>query len=130
MDFGKALQELNKGKQIKVPEWGGYWFKEAGIIKVMTAEGEELDTPHFQQYIFRSDWKIVGGYTVTVEDLKGEIKDFPLHLVQLMVERQEEQGNDSNVSVFQTDVFSCKSTGGFDWIDTREGVDFWEVMIG
>jgi hypothetical protein len=59
MDFGEALKELNEGKKIKVPEWKGYWFKESGMVKVMTAEGNVLETPHFQQYIFRMDWEFV-----------------------------------------------------------------------
>jgi hypothetical protein len=58
MNFGQALEALNEGKKIKVPEWGGYWFKQSGMIKVMTAEGVILETPHFQQYIFREDWEI------------------------------------------------------------------------
>lgn len=59
LTFGLALEALNEGKKIKVPEWKGYWFKESGMVKVMTAEGEVLDTPHFQQYIFRTDWSIL-----------------------------------------------------------------------
>ena len=59
MNFGKALEVLNSGGSVRVPEWKGYWFKESGMVKVMTAEGEVLDTPHFQQYIFRTDWQVV-----------------------------------------------------------------------
>jgi hypothetical protein len=59
LNFGQALEALNEGKKIKVPEWKGYWFKHTGMVKVMTAEGDILDTPHFQQYIFRNDWQIV-----------------------------------------------------------------------
>jgi len=59
VNFGQCLEALNLGDYIKVPEWGGYWFKESGIIKVMTKEGVVLDTPHFQQYIFREDWIII-----------------------------------------------------------------------
>ena len=60
LNFGEALEALNLGQKIKVPEWKGYWFKQSGMVKVMTAEGVVLETPHFQQYIFRTDWEIVG----------------------------------------------------------------------
>lgn len=70
MNFGEALKGLNEGKKIKVPEWKGYWFKEAGIIKVFTAEGEILETPHFQQYIFRDDWAFVVDDNKTSVDCK------------------------------------------------------------
>ena len=59
LNFGQALEALNEGKKIKVPEWKGYWFKQAGMVKVHTAEGEIIDTPHFQQYIFRTDWEVI-----------------------------------------------------------------------
>ena len=58
LNFGQALELLNEGMKVKVPEWKGYWFKESGMVKVMTAEGVVLDTPHFQQYIFRTDWQL------------------------------------------------------------------------
>ena len=45
LNFGQALEALNEGKKIKAPEWKGYWFKEAGMVKVMTAEGEVLGGP-------------------------------------------------------------------------------------
>lgn len=59
MNFGEALEAANKGKHIKVSEWNGYWFKEDGIMKVKTHDGNTFNTPHFQQYIFRTDWEIV-----------------------------------------------------------------------
>lgn len=54
-----AIEAMNQGFKVKVPEWKGYWFKESGMVKVMTAEGRVLETSHFQQYIFREDWQIV-----------------------------------------------------------------------
>ena len=64
MNFSEALIHLNNGYFIKAPEWGGYWFKEAGMIKVKTNEGEILETPHFQQYIFREDWIVLNPETM------------------------------------------------------------------
>lgn len=59
VDFGMCIKALNEGKKIKAPEWNGYWFKEGGLVKVMTAEGQVIENPHFQQYIFRTDWIII-----------------------------------------------------------------------
>lgn len=64
MNFSEALIHLNNGCFIKAPEWGGYWFKEAGMIKVKTNEGDILETPHFQQYIFREDWIVLDPTTM------------------------------------------------------------------
>lgn len=40
-------------------------------------------------------------YTVTDNDLKGEIKDFPIEVVQKMVDRRIEQQGIADISVFQ-----------------------------
>ena len=63
-------------------------------------------------------------YKVKPEDLKGEIKYFPIEIVQKMVERQVEQGNEADVSVFQKSIFS-----GFLWENAVEGHDFWNSVI-
>lgn len=72
MNFGEALETLNAGGKVKVPEWEGHWFKESGIIKVRTAEDQVLEDPHFQQYIFRTDWEQVDSF---VDRLKTEKDD-------------------------------------------------------
>lgn len=82
MNFGEALEILNAGGKVKVPEWKGYWFKESGMIKVRTAEDQVLETPHFQQYIFRTDWEQVDSF---VDRLKKE-KDDLEHNVQKLSE--------------------------------------------
>lgn len=46
-----------------------------------------------------------------------------------MLERQAEQGNLENVKVFQKCACRGKSNGGFDWISTVEGEDFWHQVI-
>ena len=69
-------------------------------------------------------------YIVEKKDLKGEIKDFPIEVVQKMVDYQVLQGNNANVSVFQHDATAEHWEGGFDWEETREGHSFWERVIG
>lgn len=32
MDFGKALEALKAGYQVKLPSWAGYWQKEGDTI--------------------------------------------------------------------------------------------------
>jgi hypothetical protein len=58
MTYGEAVEEMNKGNGVKLPEWSGHWFKEDGIVKVSLSDGGVLKTPSFQQYIFRTDWEI------------------------------------------------------------------------
>lgn len=62
-------------------------------------------------------------------DLKKNIVDFPLHVVQKMCEEQVKQGNKFDPDVFAMDLFACKFNGGFDWGDTEQGIDYWKTVI-
>lgn len=66
---------------------------------------------------------------VTAEDLKGDIADFPIDVVQAMVKYQMDQGNKPNVKVFQTLKMADKHQGGFSWNETEEGDEFWNEII-
>lgn len=62
---------------------------------------------------------------ITEKDLIGGIKDFPIEVVEKMIERQVEHGNPADVGDFQ-DI----ATGGFFWDEATEGYDFWSEVIG
>jgi len=60
---------------------------------------------------------------------KGDIKNFPVEIVERMLWHQVDQGNKRNVSVFEkasTKGFSCM---GFTWEFTIEGFNFWSRVI-
>lgn len=66
---------------------------------------------------------------ITEKDLIGQIKGFPIEVVNKMIEYQIEAGNRASVEVFQRKPNAGKDLGGFNWLDTPEGVDFWEDII-
>lgn len=68
-------------------------------------------------------------YKVKPSDLKGEIKDFPLEVVQKMVERQYEQTGKCDVKVFQNQKYASSYEDGFRWSQTPEGHNFWRGVI-
>lgn len=68
-------------------------------------------------------------YEVKPEDLIGKIKDFPIEIVQQMVNRQIEQGNPADIEIFQYDKSAGKAVGGFNWWSTREEHTFWARVI-
>lgn len=68
-------------------------------------------------------------YKVKQEDLVGQLLDFPIEVVQKMVERQVEQGNKPDVTIFQKDCRATKLEGGFTWEPTIEGDGFWYRVI-
>lgn len=69
-------------------------------------------------------------FKVEQSDLVGDIKDFPIEVVEKMIEEQVKQGNKANVSVFQKVCIASKSQGGFDWEKTNDGENFWGDVIG
>ncbi len=78
MNFTEALQTLDQGKKVKLPEWIGYWFKEDNKILVHTRIGEILDSPYLEDYKNRTDWQITDG----LRDFGGAL--IPLKLGKLV----------------------------------------------
>ena len=68
-------------------------------------------------------------YIVTTNDLIGNISNFPIEIVQKMVDYQVKQGNEPDVVTFQMNCFMSKDYGGFDWDETDEGTNFWNEVI-
>lgn len=66
---------------------------------------------------------------ITERDLIGQLNGYPCFIVEMMLDRQEEQGNTRDVSVFQKKVDSTRRQGGFDWDKTSEGKIFWSKVI-
>ena len=69
------------------------------------------------------------GKTVEQSDLVGALKDFPIEVVQEMVNEQVMQGNKANVEVFQERVHVGRICGGFDWVASFMGATFWEDVL-
>lgn len=60
---------------------------------------------------------------------KGELEGFPEEVVEKMLERQVEQGNKRDVSVFECHKSASINAGGFYWSESEEGRSFWEEVI-
>ncbi len=62
MKIEEAINQTLLGKKIKLPEWGGYWFREDGILKVFCKNGDVVNTPNFPGFEHRTDWLTTEGY--------------------------------------------------------------------
>ena len=69
------------------------------------------------------------GTTVEQSDLIGAIKDFPIEVVQKMVNEQVRQGRKADVAVFQDRATAILECGGFTWDRTVMGERFWCDVI-
>lgn len=61
--------------------------------------------------------------------MKSRITQFPVQIVKRMIHHQVDQGNAPDLNVFKKSICSGRSSGGFNWYDTEEGVDFWMNVI-
>ena len=43
MNFGKALEALKAGYQVKLPSWAGYWQKDGDTVVMHCKDGSVLD---------------------------------------------------------------------------------------
>ena len=54
---------------------------------------------------------------------------YPPEIIELMLQRQKEQGNPKTIKPFLEEVIREKSNGGFDWENTPEGLYFWNKVL-
>ena len=66
---------------------------------------------------------------VTKKDLIGDLENFPIAVVEKMLQRQYEQVKKMDITVFQNYSRSDVQRGGFHWADTIEGHGFWYSVI-
>jgi len=64
-----------------------------------------------------------------MNEFKGQLKGFPPEVVEKILEYQVKQGNPRNIEVFEERICSLKASGGFDWLNTIEGLDFWNRVL-
>lgn len=66
---------------------------------------------------------------ITKADLIGKIENFPIEVVEKMMEEQVRQGNTANVVIFQRNVLANDVIGGFLWEKSEDGRSFWNNVI-
>ena len=65
---------------------------------------------------------------VTEKDCIEAIEGYPPHVVELMLDEQERQGNPRNVAVFQKKADAGYFEGGFTWGKSVKGPMFWSSI--
>ena len=55
-----------------------------------------------------------------------KFKELPPQIQEVMMDRQEEQGNSRNPEIFINDITISQGGGGFNWNDSEEGSSFWD----
>jgi len=60
---------------------------------------------------------------------KGKLNKIPDELVEIMLDRQEEQGNKRDASVFEKYLDTSKDSGGFYWDSTVERYETWNRAL-
>ena len=68
-------------------------------------------------------------HNLSEKDLIGDLKGFPIEVVEVMLDRQMAQQNKIDVTVFQKLKTRDARHGGLHWSTTIEGQDFWLSVI-
>ena len=66
---------------------------------------------------------------VKSEDLRGQLRGFPLAIARLMAIRQFDQTGEIRPAVFQCDRNAGRIEGGFTWGATPEGDVMWDQVV-
>lgn len=70
MNFGKALEALKAGYQVKLPSWVGYWQKDGDTIIMHGKDGKVLDIRETKDVFYTlaniasNEWEVVGECTI------------------------------------------------------------------
>ena len=54
---------------------------------------------------------------------------YPPEIMELMLQRQEEQRNPRSIEPFLKNIYAGKNEKGFTWIDTPERWSFWDNVL-
>lgn len=65
---------------------------------------------------------------VAKKDCIGAIEIYPPHVVELMLDEQERQGNPRNIAIFQEKADANYFEGGFTWSKSVQGPMFWSSI--
>lgn len=60
---------------------------------------------------------------------KGQLEGFPKEIIARMLDYQEEQGNQRDISVFEKQAATELGDKGFSWLFTEEEWNFWDEVI-
>lgn len=63
------------------------------------------------------------------KDLTGQLKGYPLEVVELMLKEQVNQKNYLSLEIFKVDIEATQEYGGFDWGESEDGLEFWTQVI-
>lgn len=108
-------------------------YSNSDIVNTYKQDKSKHEVTNIEEFLYEAA-KIAGKEykrkdIVTTNDLVGDISNFPIEIVQKMVDYQVKQGNMPNVAVFQKNCAAAKSQSGFDWNNTDEGNNFWCDVI-
>lgn len=110
MNYRDAFFAMQDGQKVKLPEWIGYWWMpdinfsgdREKCIRVLTKNGDILDTPWIDKYRSRDDWEITDGalgFEFAILALKngkrvtrGELRYTWIQLNKFEVKKGNEEG--------------------------------------
>jgi len=146
-----ALAGMTKGKDWIAGEWfkcvssKSNWFtpgklyqareedNKVSLLRVYNDDEGDFNGYGIDNFIKATKEELIEHFTEEVEEqpmqYKGDIKGFPQHVVDAMLDEQERQGNKRDVTVFEECKHSDLSDGGFNWSESALGWAVWQDII-
>lgn len=113
-EFFHNRKKNNDGKPlIKIPSIGGAGIVSSGFVWSTTKEG----------------WDFWDNINKKWTELFYSLRELPEEVIEAMLQNQVAQGNKRDISIFQDNIYADDTEGGFDWAQTKEGIDFWETTL-
>lgn len=85
MNYTKAIEAMNLGSRIKLPEWGGFWFMHEGkrMVKLKSGKIEEHDKSKGTDLKDRTDWEVTDMWMTYEEEIIVD-KDIRVNIDQII----------------------------------------------
>jgi hypothetical protein len=115
------------------PSTCSYWSTDSKNLKILSKEELKEYLPkdvYMKEFPETVKSTSLQDYLNSIPDtFTGYLEGFPKEIVQKIVERQVEQKNESDYTVFEKELCASKKSKGFDWMESKEGYDFWKEVI-
>jgi hypothetical protein len=110
-----------------------YWGIDSKDLKILSKEELKDYLPkdvYMKEFPETVKSTSLQDYLNSIPDtFSGELEGFPKEIVQTMVKRQFEQGNEPDYTVFEENKSYDKSIKGFNWDKSKEDFNFWKEVI-
>jgi hypothetical protein len=123
-DLIRFYKMLDYNVSLELSDWDVY--EDQTCVNI---ESDKIDVYGKTVFYIQKGEPIYPFEVFKVNLIDGEIKGFPLEVVTAMLLQQKKQIGKTNLMAFIKQRACSKGGEGFDWVETRQGFDYWNSII-